>query len=86
MNTIRIICLNDAVYNRIREMWVIENKFKKIMLKQFVETKPFEDGKSRGFDLRLLTKLIEPKHLLSNINSTLMDEGFSSKDFNIEVL
>ena len=87
MSAIRIWCYNEAVFNKIRSMWIKENRIKRTMLKQFIRAEPFdvEDG-FKGFDIHIITKLIKPKHLLSQIEDDLKGEGFTSKDYKIKVI
>jgi hypothetical protein len=86
MSTIRIILYNDAVYNKVREMWFKENRIKKTMLKQFIRVESFVFENARGIDIILITKLIKPSHLLSQIDDDLKNEGFTSKDYIIKVI
>ncbi len=86
MSKIRIWCYSDAVFNKIRTMWIKENRIKRTMLKNFVRAEPFDINGFKGFDIVIITKLIKPSHLFNQIDADLKDEGYTSKDYKIKVV
>ena len=86
--TIRIWCLKQEVYDKVRSMWTDLPKLRRRALQMAkIKVEPFllDDGR-QGVDIVINNSLIQPSHLMSEIVRSLKDEGYGSDDFNIEVI
>lgn len=86
--TIRIWCLKQEVFEKVRSMWTDLPRLRRKALQMAkIKAEPFllDDG-SQGLDIVINNSLIQPSHLLNEINNNLKDEGYGVNDFNIEVL
>jgi hypothetical protein len=86
--TIRIWCLKQEVYDKVRSMWTdLPSLRRKALQMARIKAEPFllDDGR-QGFDIVINNSLIQPSHLLGEISRSLLDEGYGPDDFNIEVI
>jgi hypothetical protein len=86
--TIRIWCLKQEVYDKVREMWTDLPKLRRRALQMAkIKVEPFllDDGR-QGIDIVINNSLIQPSHLLKEITKNLIDEGYGANEFNIQMI